>query len=111
MAEDSGPLKQIATVVPSVYYDLIARVAAGATILAIATWPAVEAKNLHDVSWAQIGLLTLAAYVVGLLVTSFSMVSSVPMGWLICGVLWLVPKRWSSNVEPPRLSNEDNDKI
>jgi hypothetical protein len=91
MSEDSGPLTEIAKVVPSVYYDLIARVSAGTPFLVTLLWPYRE--NYGELTWEKLLLLLGAGYIVGLLLTALS-VLWLPVELLIMVVLRTPMKNW-----------------
>ena len=81
MPDESAPLQSVSKLVPSVYYDLIARVCAGVPFLALLLW--AQRESLRDlVSNAWIGFLLLlgAGYLAGLLLTSLSLLWSVLIG-------------------------------
>jgi hypothetical protein len=90
MANDSGPLVELGKVIPSIYYDLIARVGAGVPFLVILFWDRKE--FFSDPSWAKIGLLVGAGYVTGLLLTPISFLWS-PIGWAVAKILG-APTDW-----------------
>lgn len=78
MADD--PLKEAAKVIPSVYYDLIARVAAGAAVIAAAAW--LGSLKIEDPS-EHLVLLTLGAYICGMLLTPFGALTAYGAGKLV----------------------------
>jgi|ERR1700722_6978187 hypothetical protein len=72
MAEESGStLGAVSKVVPSIYYDLIARVCAGVPFLVVLLWPH---RNLFgEITWSKLAILLGAGYVVGMLLTPLSL--------------------------------------
>lgn len=87
MADD--PLKEAAKVIPSVYYDLIARVAAGAAVIAAAEW--LGPLKVEDPS-EHLVLLTLGAYICGMLLTPFGALTAYGAGKLVELYLPRLPK-------------------
>jgi hypothetical protein len=68
--EDSGGLANIGTIVPSLYYDLIARVCSGVPLLVVLFWDHLHI--LGEISWSKLPLLLGAGYIVGLALTPLS---------------------------------------
>jgi hypothetical protein len=66
--EDSPGLSKV---IPSIYYDLIARATPGTAFLVVAGWS--QRSSLGGMSWAKIVLLIGAGYLVGLVLTAFSL--------------------------------------
>ncbi|MBR0775347.1 hypothetical protein JQ625_10940 [Bradyrhizobium diazoefficiens] len=100
MAED--PLKEAAKVIPSVYYDLIARVAAGAAVIAAASWIGsltIKSPGEHLV------LLALGAYICGMLLTPFGALSGYGARWLVREILkWLPSEETLKNFSQGHLA-------
>jgi hypothetical protein len=71
MADDSGALDGLGKIIPSIYYDLIARVCAGVAFVTVLLWD--HRSLLGDVTWAKITLLLGAGYIVGLVITPLSL--------------------------------------
>jgi hypothetical protein len=89
MAEDSAPLVSLAQLIPSVYYDIIARVCAGVPFLVTLLWSQKDkVAKLALSPWVGFLLLLGAGYLTGLVLTS---------GSLLWDVLAL--QRWSRNDE------------
>ncbi len=82
MAEEPGVLEGLGKVIPSIYYDLIARVCAGVPFLAVLLWECRTA--LGEMTWAKLILLLGAGYVVGLVLTPLSL----PWGMIQLLVRW-----------------------
>jgi hypothetical protein len=81
MADESGAFQSVGKVVPSVYYDLIARVCAGVPFLALLLWAQRESfKDLVSSAWIGFILLLGAGYLAGLLLTSLSLLWSALIG-------------------------------
>lgn len=70
MAEEAGALQELGKVIPSIYYDLIARVCSGIPFLAILLWERIDAFG--ELTWVKLTLLVGAGYVAGLLLTPLS---------------------------------------
>jgi hypothetical protein len=88
MAEDGGPLKSFGEVIPSVYYDLIARVCAGVPfILFLVNQQAEKLKPLTSAVGASgtVLLMVLFGYLLGLLLT--------PLGGSLAGPIQLLLKK------------------
>jgi hypothetical protein len=72
MAEDSGVLESLGKVIPSMYYDLIARVCVGVPFLVMLLWnPDI---SLDEITWEKLVLLFGAGYITGLVLTSLTFV-------------------------------------
>jgi hypothetical protein len=67
MAGEPGALDELGRIVPSVYYDLIARVCAGVPLLTIILWE--KRSAFGEVTWSKLSLLLGAGYIVGLVLT------------------------------------------
>jgi hypothetical protein len=81
MPDESGPLLSLAQLLPSVYYDLIARVCAGVPFLALVLWTKRQSLDgLVSSSWVGFLLLLGAGYIVGLLLTPFTLFWSILIG-------------------------------
>jgi hypothetical protein len=98
MAEESESLKSVGGLIPSVYYDLIARVFAGVPLIALMAWVPAEPHfwrlELGLGELVEIILILGAGYIVGLLLTPLSVVT----GALIPGFIrcWLDIRRQGS---------------
>jgi len=82
MAEGSEGLKEVGSVIPSVYYDLIARVGSGAPFIVLLMWDARDRLSwLENVvgSAGIILLVLMTGYIVGLLLT--------PVATMLCGIV------------------------
>ena len=55
VAEEAGGLASLTKVVPSIYYDLIARVCAGVPFMAVLLWD--KRSEFGEVSWSKLALL------------------------------------------------------
>jgi hypothetical protein len=71
MAEETGGFEGLGKVIPSIYYDLIARVCAGVPFLAVLLWD--ERTAFGDPTWSKLALLFGAGYVAGLVLTPLSL--------------------------------------
>ena len=71
MAEEPGVLEGLGKIIPSIYYDLIARVCAGVPFLTVLLWD--QRSKFGDITWAKLTLLLGAGYVVGLVLTPLSL--------------------------------------
>ena len=81
MADESGPLGSLSQLIPSVYYDLIARVCAGAPFLVLLLWE--DKGSLRDLAsnaWVGFLLLMGAGYLAGLVLTPLSFFWNVLIG-------------------------------
>jgi hypothetical protein len=76
MADDTGALEGLGKIIPSVYYDLIARVGSGVPFLAVLLWG--HRSSFGEVTWAKLTLVLGAGYIVGLVLTPLSF----PWGFL-----------------------------
>jgi hypothetical protein len=88
MAEDEAPLKSFGEVIPSLYYDLIARVCAGVPfILLLVNQQAEKLKPLTSAVGASgtVLLMVLFGYLLGLLLT--------PLGGSLAGPIQLLLKK------------------
>jgi hypothetical protein len=80
MSEDADLPTKLSSVIPSLYYDLIARVSAGVPLLALLLWQQRELFAPLGRSPSVAFLLLLGAgYIAGLLLTPFSPVWSFPL--------------------------------
>jgi len=80
MSEDADLPTKLASVIPSLYYDLIARVCAGVPLLALLFWQQRQLFAPLGRSPSVAFLLLLGAgYIAGLLLTPFSPVWSFPL--------------------------------
>lgn len=82
MSDDQPPLKAIGEVIPSVYYDLIARVAAGVPFVLLGACEANGIAHQWKDTVGTTGLLLLmlvGSYLVGLLLSSFSGIFDLPV--------------------------------
>ncbi len=71
MAEESGPLEALGKILPSMYYDLIARVCPGVTFLTALLW---EKRDLiGELTWVKLVLFLGGGYIAGLLLTPLSL--------------------------------------
>jgi hypothetical protein len=70
MAEEPGGLGGIGNLIPSLYYDLIARVCAGVPFLGVLLWD--YRGKFGSVTWSKLTLLLGAGYVLGLILTPLS---------------------------------------
>jgi hypothetical protein len=79
MGEESGSLKSVADLIPSFYYDLIARVSVGVPFLALLLWKERDSLKglLPPDSWVAFLLLAGAGYLAGLLLTPLSLIWTV----------------------------------
>ncbi|HEY6329316.1 MAG TPA: hypothetical protein VI756_08260 [Blastocatellia bacterium] len=90
--ESSSPLKEMGSLVPSVYYDVIARICPGALFVTVIIWDRTQAvKDLEEAIGVPIlGLLILlVSYTAGLLLTVLSFLPN----W-IARVIWSAFSTW-----------------
>jgi hypothetical protein len=104
MADESGPLPSLGNVIPSLYYDLIARVCSGVPFLVLLLWAQRQSfENLVSKSWIGFFLLLGAGYLAGLLLTPLSFLWNVLIGLptrIILGIPFAELRRqWSRNDE------------
>jgi hypothetical protein len=71
MAEESGPLEALGKIVPSMYYDLIARVCSGLPFLVALLWDRKD--MIGELTWVKLILALGAGYIAGLLLTPLSL--------------------------------------
>ncbi|MBZ5525676.1 MAG: hypothetical protein LAP21_25930 [Acidobacteriia bacterium] len=72
MPEESSPAKDLGSVIPSFYYDLIARVSAGVPFLVVLLLDDKACFKPPDPSVGAILALAFGGYLVGLILSSFS---------------------------------------
>jgi len=97
MAEDEAPLKSVGEVVPSLYYDLIARVCAGVPfVLLLVNYQAEKLKPLTSIMGASgtVLLVVLFGYLLGLLLTPLAGSIAGPIQLLLKKKLGLDRLRW-----------------
>lgn len=97
MAEDEPPLKSVGEVVPSLYYDLIARVCAGVPfVLLLVNYQAEKLKPLTSTMGASgtVLLVVLFGYLLGLLLTPLAGSIAGPIQLLLKKKLGLDRLRW-----------------
>jgi hypothetical protein len=71
MADEPGALEGLGKIIPSIYYDLIARVCTGVTFLAAILW---DHRGLFgEISWSTLTVVLGAGYIVGLVLTPLSL--------------------------------------
>jgi hypothetical protein len=81
MPEEPNPLHSLAELIPTAYYDLIARVCAGAPLLVLLLWGRRELSDYFPPKGGAGFLLLLGAgYLAGLLLTTFSTLWSMIFG-------------------------------
>jgi hypothetical protein len=91
VAEETGALESLGKVIPSIYYDLIARVCAGVPFLIVLLWQYRE--TFGEITWAKLTLLIGAGYVVGLVLTSLSIIWS-PVNFVLMAILKIPLNNW-----------------
>lgn len=80
MSEDTDLPTKLGSIIPCLYYDLIARVCAGVPLLVLLLWQQREFfAPLGDSPPVALLLLLGAGYIVGLLLTPFSLVWNFPL--------------------------------
>jgi hypothetical protein len=99
MADDPGALEGLGKIIPSVYYDLIARVGSGVPFLAVLLWG--HRGSFGEVTWAKLTLVLGAGYIVGLVLTPLSFLWGV-LQLLMRRVLKMPTWKWR---EGPHLSD------
>jgi hypothetical protein len=99
MADDTGALEGLGKIIPSAYYDLIARVCSGVPFLAILLWE--HRGSFGDVTWAKLTLVLGVGYIVGLVLTPLSFLWGL-LQLLVRRVLKMPAWKWR---EGPQLSD------
>jgi len=79
---NAGGLASLAGLVPSIYYDLIARVASGAALISVLSWTPDHSIRAN-VSFSSLTLLLGAGYIVGLVLTPVASVISSLVAWCL----------------------------
>ncbi len=80
MSEDADLPTKLGSIIPSLYYDLIARVCAGVPLLVLLLWQQRELfAPLGDSPSVAFLLLLGAGYIAGLILTPFSLVWNFPL--------------------------------
>ena len=99
MAEESeaGPLTELGKVIPSVYYDIIARVSSGTPFLMILLWDHRETFG-DELTLAKLTLLLGAGYVAGLLLTAFTFLW-MPVQFLVLAILRVQIRDWRRGLQ------------
>jgi hypothetical protein len=90
MPDEGLPLKEIGSVIPTVYYDLIARVSAGAPFVIFLVYSNHTKMAEMDQLVGKAGILLLillGGYLVGMLLTPISGIFELPFLWFSRGVL------------------------
>jgi len=103
MAEESGALQTLGKVIPSIYYDLIARVCARVPFLVMLLWDRKD--SFGEITWVKLALLLGAGYVAGLVLTTLTVIL-LPVDWVIAAILEVPTKSWQRN---DAISERDKD--
>lgn len=110
MAEESGALHSVGKLVPSIYYDLIARVCAGVPFLTLLLWTQRDSfKDLVTNAWIGFLLLLGAGYLVGLLLTPLSLVWSALIGLPIRIILRVPTADWRHGSRNDEIAAKDKE--
>jgi len=107
MAEESGSLSSLGQLIPSVFYDLIARVCPGVAFLVALFWHKRHAiEHLVHNAWVGFFLLLGAGYIAGLLLTTLSLLWTVLIGLPIQCAFNIRINEWSRNDEIAEVNPE-----
>lgn len=98
MAEESGSLSSLGKLIPSVYYDLIARICPGVGFLLALLWHKIHIfDGLVSNAWIAFFILLGAGYIAGLVLTALSSVYFFSVGWLLRRCLHVPLDDWHGN--------------